>query len=166
MNPPAKTRSALGFSLVEAVVALAVLSVGLLGAAGMLLDSLRTHSSALRRLTATHLVRDMADRIRANTSGRAYYDTRTALPASGACVEPEGCDAAQAAAADRARFVAAATAAFAPDDFSATVEFEPATGPATPDRYVIVLSWRSARRASSDSERVALQVLAQSPVAG
>ena len=164
MNRRVTRRGASGFSLVESVVALAVLSVGLLGAASMLLDSLRTHTGAVRRLKATHLVRDMADRIRANTSAGAYYDTRTALVGNDDCAEPEGCDAAQAAAMDRARFVAAASALFAPDEFSPSVEFEPAAGPAAPHRFVIVLRWRDARDGMSDS--VASQVLAQSPAAG
>jgi prepilin-type N-terminal cleavage/methylation domain-containing protein len=38
-----------GFSMLEVLLALVVMSVGLLGAAAMLLDSLRTHGSALRR---------------------------------------------------------------------------------------------------------------------
>ena len=148
------------------MVALAVLSVGLLGAAGMLLDSLRIHSGALRRLAAAQLVRDIADRIRANAAGRDHYDTRTAAGSLVACAEPAGCDAAQVAAADRSRFVGAATALFAPHDFSATVEFVPATGPAAPERYVIVLRWRDSRDAVGEGESVALQVLAQPPVAG
>ena len=85
MNQRVTTRGSSGFSLVESMVALAVLSVGLLGAASMLLDSLRTHAGAVRRLKATHLVRDMADRIRANTSAGAYYDTRTALIGNDDC---------------------------------------------------------------------------------
>ena len=68
-----------GFSMLEVLLALAVLSVGLLGAAAMLLDSLRTHGGALRRLGATQLARDMADRIRANPRARALYDSRSAL---------------------------------------------------------------------------------------
>jgi len=69
-----------GFSMLEVLMALAVLSVGLLGAAAMLLDSLRVHGSALHRLGATQLARDMADRIRANPRARALYDTRSAAP--------------------------------------------------------------------------------------
>jgi type IV pilus modification protein PilV len=162
----AKPRRGRGFTLLESVIALAVLSVGLLGAAGMLLDSLRIHTGALRRLAATQLVRDMADRIRANVAGRELYDTRTAVGPAVACVEPEGCDVAQIAAADRAKFAAAAAALLTPHAFSATVEFVPATGPATPDCYVIVLHWRDSRDVAGEGESVALQVLAQPPVAG
>jgi type IV pilus assembly protein PilV len=155
-----------GFSIIEVMISLVVLSVGLLGAAAMLLDSLRNNAGALQSLGATHLVRDMADRIRANLSGREHYDTRHGIAGSGACVEPEGCNAAQLAAADRARFAAAAGALFVHDDFTASVEYEPATGPAAPSRYVITLRWRGSLDALEDIRSVTLQVLAQSPVAG
>ncbi|MEO8016699.1 MAG: type IV pilus modification protein PilV [Pseudomonadota bacterium] len=157
------TTRARGFTLVEAMVSLVVLSVGLLGAAAMLLDSLHVHAAALQRLGATRLLADMADRIRANPGGAAHY----AAGASGgeSCIEPAGCDIAQLAAADRVRFEATARALFARELVAASVEYEPAIGPAAPNRYVITLRWRNAGDAAGDIS-VALQVLAQSPVAG
>ena len=152
-----------GFSLIEVLLALTVLSVGLLGAAAMLLDSLRDQASALQRFRAIHLVRDMADRILVNRQGREHYDTRST--SSSACSEREGCNVAELAAADRTAFASAAHALFPHDNVSASVEYEPAIGPAAPDRYVITLGWRDARDAA-DTGRVVLQVLAQSPVAG
>jgi type IV pilus assembly protein PilV len=151
-----------GFTLIEAMLALAVLSVGLLGAAAMLLGSLRSHAGALQRLSATHLLRDMADRIRANETGRAHYAADDGID----CLEPAGCGSAQLAAADRTHFRAAARALFRHDDFTANVEFAPATGPATPDRYTITLRWREARDGADDTDSVQLLVLAQPPVAG
>ena len=94
------------------------------------------------------LVRDMADRIRANPRGGVYYDARTPAPgasAAPACVESSGCDIAQLAAADRAHFESAAHALFPHPDTDASVEYAPAIGPAAPDRYVITLRWRDAR---------------------
>jgi len=155
-----------GFSMLEVLMALAVLSVGLLGAAAMLLDSLRVHGSALHRLGATQLARDMADRIRANPRARALYDTRSAAPVASDCAEPDSCEAMQLAAVDRIHFASAARALFPHQDFAASVEFAPAIGPAAPDRYVISLRWRDTRDAADDTDAVALQVLAQSPVAG
>ena len=67
---------------------------------------------------------------------------------------------------DRAHFASAARALFAHQDFTASVEFAPAIGPAAPDRYVISLRWRDSRDATDDTDAVALQVLAQLPVAG
>jgi type IV pilus modification protein PilV len=154
-----------GFSLIEVLFGLVVLSVGLLGAAAMLLDSLRSNASALRNLGATHLVRDMADRIRANLSAGEHYDSRRAAAGGGPCVEP-GCTAAQLAAADRASFAASARALFLHDDFTASIQYEPATGPAAPMRYEITLRWRDPRDTVDHTHRVTLQVLAQPPVAG
>jgi type IV pilus assembly protein PilV len=153
-----------GFTLIEVLLGLVVLSVGLLGAAAMLLDSLRVHGKALQRLGATQLLLDMADRIRANPQGREHYGASSS--GSAPCVEPDGCDGAQLAAADRARFESAARALFARGLVDAIVEYEPAIGPAAPDRYVISLRWRDARDAVDDTEAATLQVLAQSPVAG
>ena len=152
-----------GFSMLEVLLALVVLSVGLLGAAAMLLDSLHTHGGASRRINATQLACDMADRIRANPRARALYDTRSVVPVVGPCAEPGGCDALQLAALDRAHFESAARALFAHQDYTASVEFAPAIGPAVPDRYVISLRWRDA---AEDTDAVAIQVLAQLPVAG
>ena len=114
-----------------------------------------------------NLVRDMADRIRANPRARALLrHAQCGDPSSLACAEPSGCDAAQLRRPDLAHFESAARALFAHQDFTAIVEFAPAIGPAAPDRYVITLRWRGPRDATDDRNAVALQVLAQSPVAG
>jgi type IV pilus assembly protein PilV len=55
-----------GFTLVEALVALLVLSIGLLGVAGLQLSSLRANTSSAYRSQATFLAYDIADRMRAN----------------------------------------------------------------------------------------------------
>ena len=161
-----RAHCARGYSMLEALLAVAVLSIGLLGAAALLLESLRTQANAQQRLGATQLARDMAERIRANPLARASYDTRSAAPFVAECAEPAGCDITDRALADRAHFQAAARALFAHREHSANVEFAPAIGPATPDRYVISLNWRDSRDVTEESDTVTLQVLAQSPVAG
>lgn len=166
LRPRVARAAPTGFTLIEVLVGLAILSAGLLGAAAMLLDSLRSNAGALQNLRSTHLVRDMADRIRANSSGREHYDTRRANAGGRLCTEPEGCEVAQLAAADRAHFDAAARALFLHDNYAASIEFEPAIGPASPGRYVITLRWHGAHEAAGDFDSVALQVLAQMPVAG
>ena len=55
-----------GFSLVEAMVALMVLSIGMLGIAGLYVESLRAGRTAIYRTQAINLASDMAERIRAN----------------------------------------------------------------------------------------------------
>lgn len=152
-----------GFTLIECLVALVVLSVGLLGAAVTLLGSLRAHGEALRRMAALGLVHDVAERIRANAAGRAAYDTRAAATSEDCVVA--ACDVAARAALDRAHFVAAARAAFPFPETSAEIRFEPAAGPAAPDRYEITL--RVPLRSQPGAlDGVALTVLARAPVAG
>jgi type IV pilus assembly protein PilV len=159
------SRTSRGFTLIETLVALAVLSFGLLGAAAMLLDSLRGQAEALRRIAAISLVRDMADRIRANPRGGAYYDTRTSSAGSTVCDPSSGCDIAQRAAADLAHFTSNARALLPRDDTDASIQYAPATGPATPAHFFITLRWSDAR-GDGASNSVALQVSALSPVAG
>lgn len=60
-----------GFTLIEVLVALLVLSVGLLGIAGLQLTSLRSNHSAYLRSQATILAYDILERMRAN---RAQLD--------------------------------------------------------------------------------------------
>jgi type IV pilus assembly protein PilV len=158
-------RTARGFTLIETLVALAVLSLGLLGAAAMLLDSLQAQAAALRRTAAIGLVRDMAERIRANPRGGTNYDTATATSNSPVCDPSNGCDFAQRAAADRLHFISAARTLFPRDSTDVRVEYVPATGPAAPACYLVSLRWADTRDESGPSS-VVLRVAAQPPVAG
>ncbi len=72
-----------GFTLLEAMVALTVLSVGMIGIAALYAQGLGASRSALYRTQAVNLVADMADRIRTNRVALAAY----AGPAS-----HHGCD--------------------------------------------------------------------------
>jgi type IV pilus assembly protein PilV len=154
-----------GFTLIEALIALVVLSVGLLGAAAMLLESLRAHAAALRRVAVVGLVRDMAERIRMNPLAGVQYDTRGAVAGGSAC-DTDPCDRSALAAADRAHFANATRALFPRGTFSADIEFEPATGPAAPDRYIISVRFGGAPEAAAALDSVELVVLAHAPVAG
>lgn len=55
-----------GFSLIEVLISIVVLSIGLLGAAGLMGSSLRNTNTAYYRSQATVLADDMLDRMRAN----------------------------------------------------------------------------------------------------
>lgn len=65
---PARIRQR-GFSLIEALIALVVLSIGLLGIAALQTQSLLQSRNAFLTSQATSLAQDMADRIRANPQG-------------------------------------------------------------------------------------------------
>lgn len=151
-----------GFTLVEALVALVLLSTGLLGAAGMLLGSLQSHAEALQEMRAAQLVQDIAQRIRANPGGRDAYDSRDAAAAAASC-DLAPCAASELAASDLAHFVAAAQSRLPGVETHAVVQFEPAIGPAAADRFAITLSWRGPR---DDAARVVALCLLAAPVAG
>ncbi|MFO1469002.1 MAG: type IV pilus modification protein PilV [Steroidobacteraceae bacterium] len=70
---PAARRSR-GFTMVEALVALVVLAVGMLGMAGLYVTTLRSGSSAIFRMQAINLATDMADRIRSNRNANLFYN--------------------------------------------------------------------------------------------
>jgi type IV pilus assembly protein PilV len=66
LNRFPKMRNVRGFTLLEVLVALVVLSIGLLGLSGLQTTSLRNNQSALLRSQAVILAEDILDRMRAN----------------------------------------------------------------------------------------------------
>jgi type IV pilus assembly protein PilV len=66
-------RQARGFSLVEVLVALIVMSVGMLGIASLYVQSMQAGRTSLFRHNAVTLAGDVADRIRANPTAGAVY---------------------------------------------------------------------------------------------
>ncbi len=81
---------AAGFSLLEVLIAVIILSIGLLGLAGLQTTGLRNNQDAYARTLATTLANDMADRIRSNMAGftAGYYNNSAAYTAS---CESSGC---------------------------------------------------------------------------
>jgi type IV pilus assembly protein PilV len=70
-------RPSAGFSLLEVLVAIVILSLGLLGFASLLSLSLQTNQSANHRTEATNLAYEIIDRIRANrpNAQEGHYNT-------------------------------------------------------------------------------------------
>jgi type IV pilus assembly protein PilV len=62
-----------GFNLVEVLIALIIMSVGMLGIAGLYVHSMQAGRTSLFRHHAVTLAGDVADRIRANPTARAAY---------------------------------------------------------------------------------------------
>lgn len=62
-----------GFTLLESLVSLIVLSVGMLGIAALYVEGLRAERTAVYRTTAVNLAADMMARIRANPQARFAY---------------------------------------------------------------------------------------------
>ncbi|MEJ1169835.1 type IV pilus modification protein PilV [Variovorax sp. CCNWLW235] len=67
-------QAATGFSLVEVLVSIAVLSVGLLGSIGMLLTAVRTGKEAATFAAAVNLARDLSEKVRMNPGVAARND--------------------------------------------------------------------------------------------
>ena len=63
-----------GVSMVEALVAALIVAIGLMGVAGLIVESLQNGHGALLRTQAVNLVSDMQERIRANPLGADAYD--------------------------------------------------------------------------------------------
>lgn len=62
-----------GFSLIEALIALLILAIGLLGFALLQTMNLRFTQSAQQRTQATNLAYDLLDQMRANRAQAAWY---------------------------------------------------------------------------------------------
>lgn len=62
-----------GFTLIEVLVSTVVLSIGLLGLAGLQANNLKNNQSAYFRSQSTQLAYDIADRMRANVTASNNY---------------------------------------------------------------------------------------------
>jgi type IV pilus assembly protein PilV len=126
-----------GFSLIEALVSLIVISVGMIGIASLYGQGLRAGGTALYRTQAINLASDMADRIRVNRRGGAGYN---AMAANNQCDPPNNvtCTPAQMAAHDK--FVWAAQIAALLPNGAGTVNYVGST----PPTYTIRVTWEDA----------------------
>jgi type IV pilus assembly protein PilV len=134
------TRSA-GFTLIETMVALLVLSVGMIGVAALHGQTLAMSSTAMNRSEAVSLAGDMADRIRVNRGARMAYE---GAAADNDCDEPTGggggdCTEAEMAAHDL--FVWQAQVQQGLPGGVGAVDVNTGTNPTT---YTISVSWDEA----------------------
>ena len=139
-----------GFTLVETLVALAILAVGLLGLGHLTLTALRESSIALSRTRAVYLISDMMERIRANPDAEDAYDCATypggprerGCAPSGAPAHP--CTARELAEDDLARWQKLAHDALplvGPGICDAKVIYLAAASEAEPPTYRLEFSW-------------------------
>jgi type IV pilus assembly protein PilV len=127
-------RAARGFSLIEVLVALIIMSVGMLGIASLYVQSMQAGRTSLFRHNAVTLAGDVADRIRANpTAGAAY----AGAGADFACIaQGTNCSAPQMAAQDV--LVWSDQAASTLPDGAVDIVFDAGSVPPT---YQITVSW-------------------------
>lgn len=98
-NRTGGTERSRGFSLIEVLIALIILSVGMLGIAGLYVQSMQAGRTSMFRHNAVTIAGDIADRIRANPAAGAAYTA--AAGADNSCVNAGiDCSPAQMAAHD------------------------------------------------------------------
>jgi type IV pilus assembly protein PilV len=140
-----------GFALVESLIALLLVSLGLMGVGQLILVSLREAGAALARTQAVFLVRDMMDRIRANPDALDAYDCATygGAPTERGCA-PSGAPAAECSARDLAEDDLARWQALARGSLAllpgapcaANVIYMAAAGANEPAHYRVEISWQ------------------------
>lgn len=80
-----------GFSLIEVLIALVILSVGTLGIAAMMAVSLKNKNSSYSRAQASDLAYTILDRMRANRATAIQHGYDIALGANPVQYPPDGC---------------------------------------------------------------------------
>lgn len=154
-----------GITMVESLVALVVLSVGMLGIAGLYVSSLKAGRSALVRTQAVNLVNDMADRIRANALGRDDYDVAGYGGSLGLhdCVETANCTPDEPRRG-RPRALDRHRAGNAPrGNPTADVQFTAAAAAGRPDQYDIFVDWQEPGETERFSYTATVQLIPVTP---
>jgi type IV pilus assembly protein PilV len=126
-----------GFTIVEALVALVILAVGMLGIASLYVTTLRASGSAASRMQAINLASDLGDRIRANRTAEAAYAGAAAANGTTCLGNSATCTPAQMAAHDLFVWQAAIQAAL-PGAPAGTVTVDTGTNPTS---YQIQVRW-------------------------
>ena len=130
-----------GITMVETLVALVVLSIGMLGIAALYVETMRANRTAMIRGHAVNLVQDMADRIRANARAQLAYDIGQygGNPATHNCVAGAACTDLELAEDDLAWWKQSAQTIL-PGSVVNT-QFVPGAAVTLPDRFVISIAW-------------------------
>ena len=139
-----------GFSMVEVLVAMVVLSVGLLGMAGIYVTTLRSGSSAIYRMQAVNLAADLGERIRANRKSVALYAGAAATSPScitAACLP-------DAMAANDLYIWQQQISQLLPGNPAGTVNVDTST---TPNTVTITVSWTDPGATAASSYSMVMQ---------
>lgn len=127
-------RTQSGFSLVEVLIALIIMSVGMLGIAGLYVQSMQAGRTSMFRHHAVTLAGDVADRIRANPRAGAAY---AGAGADNGCIAT-GADCNEAEMAAQDILVWDRQAADSLPNGDVTVAFDNAV---VPPLYTITVAW-------------------------
>ena len=123
-----------GFSLVEVLIALIIMSVGMLGIATLFVQSMQAGRTSMFRHHAVTMAGDVADRIRANPRAGAAYE---GLGADNGCVGT-GNDCNEAAMAAHDILLWGAQAGESLPNGTVTITYNDVV---TPPEYTIRIDW-------------------------
>ncbi|WP_208296632.1 type IV pilus modification protein PilV [Massilia sp. CCM 8734] len=140
-----------GFSLIEILITMLIMSVGLLGIAGIILTNLKNNQSSQARGQATVLINDIVDRMRANrttaqtlVNGLSPYDL---------ALNAQAPTDASVASVDLTQWRAAAAQAI--PSGTGSVTYTPATR-----KFVILVQWDDSRvKATATTNGLAAQTI-------
>ena len=124
-----------GFSLVEVLIALVIMSVGMLGIAGLYVQSLQAGRTSMLRHNAVTLAGDVADRIRANPRAGVIYQDSDGEDKN--CVD-NGTDCDESEMAEHDIFLWKAQAGATLPGGDVTITFDDV---AFPNEYTINVNW-------------------------
>jgi type IV pilus assembly protein PilV len=151
-----------GVTIVEGLVALVILSVGMLGIASLYVTSLKTGRTALLRTQAVNLVNDMIDSIRANGAAGAAYalEDRSDAPTAPVDCEEDGvCTRDQIADQDLRNWIAAVDAALPAANPSIAYN----ANAAAPDVYTIRVAWKESGEEQEFEYEASLEMMPVMP---
>lgn len=154
-----RSRPQRGVTMVESLVALVILSVGMLGIAGLYVSGVKAGRSALLRTQAVNLASDMADRVRANRRAAVAYDmdTYAGEPEDQGCINA-ACTAEELAEDDLFRWKAAVEATL-PGRPLPTVNVELIEAdPIETDRYTVTVTWHEAGEEAESEYTLVVEV--------
>jgi len=147
-----ETRRQSGFSLVEVLIALVIMSVGMLGIAGLYVESMQAGRTSSFRHNAVTIASDVADRIRANPIGGVDYE---GVRGNNNCVLGNvDCNPQQMAANDIDLWLTQADETLPEGDV--TITFDNTVNPPT---YVIEVSWDEAGETARQTFEIEIPVL-------
>jgi type IV pilus assembly protein PilV len=142
-----------GFTLVEVLIAMIIMSVGMLGIAGLYLQSIQAGRTSVFRHHAITLAGDISDRIRANPSAKVNYQ---AAGQDNGCVDGT-VDCTPTEMAQNDILVWDAQAAATLPGGQVAIVFTDNAGLA-PDTYRITISWTEAGSATPPAYSVTIPV--------
>jgi type IV pilus assembly protein PilV len=159
-----------GFSLIEAMVAIVVMALGILGILGVQLRTLTDNQTGVRRAQAVRLIEDLSERLKANPdaigNASAYESSWGAtLSTPTNCSVATGfpgtsCTPAQLAAYDIDRWIRSVRAALPLGDAAIFIS------PSDTRELGVMIAWRANERGDSASDSAYTSVFAPASTGG